>query len=328
MAETAIAIVGMACRVPGANDVEAFWDTLVRGVESIRRFDDRQLRAAGGIDDALVQNRNYVPAKGAADHADEFDAALFRFTPREAALLDPQHRVMLECAWEALEHAGYGAPDRRLHVGVYAGVGLNTYLLRNLAPRADLVAAEGEHQLLFCNDKDFVPTRISYQFDLSGPSITVQTACSTSLVAVHWPASRCWRTSATWRWPAASRSPCRCCSGYLYREGGILSPDGHCRPFDAGASGTVVGNGVGLVVLKRLADALADGDIVHAVILRLGDQQRRRAQGRLHRAERRRPGRRDRRGAGPRRRRRPRRSATSRRTAPAPRSAIRSKSPR
>ena len=263
----AIAIVGMACRVPGANDVEAFWSTLVRGVESIRRLDDRELRASAGIDAALLQNSNYVRAKGTVDHADEFDAALFRFTPREAALLDPQHRVMLECAWEALEHAGYGAPDRRLRVGVYAGVGLNTYLLRNLAPNADLVAAEGEHQLLFCNDKDFVPSRISYQFDLSGPSVNVQTACSTSLVAVHIACQALLAHQCDMALAGGAAITTPLTHGYLYREGGILSPDGHCRPFDAGANGTVVGNGAGMVVLKRLADALAVGDVVHAVIL-------------------------------------------------------------
>ncbi|HEX7139604.1 MAG TPA: polyketide synthase, partial [Vicinamibacterales bacterium] len=246
-----IAIVGMACRVPGASSVEAFWNNLVAGVDCITRNG-----TAPG----------HVGAKGVLAGADLFDAALFGYTPREAELTDPQHRVMLECAWEALENAGYGVPGAA-RVGVYAGVAMNTYLLRNLFPHAGLLASEGAHQILAANDKDFVPTRISYELDLTGPSVNVQTACSTSLVAVHMACQSllAFQCDMALAGGAAVTVPLE--RGYAYREGGILSPDGHCRAFDANAQGTVPGDGVGMVVLKRLGDAIEAGDVVHAVIL-------------------------------------------------------------
>jgi acyl transferase domain-containing protein/SAM-dependent methyltransferase/acyl carrier protein len=259
-----IAVIGYACRVPGADGALQFWDNLVHGVESIRRFTRNEL-IESGVDPAEIADPAYVPAKGAFDQADGFDAGLFGYAPREAALMDPQHRVMLECAWEALEHGGYGDPDGA-RVAVYAGVALNTYLLKNVFPNRD-VFADGELQLLISNDKDFVPTRISYQMNLAGPSVNVQTACSTSLVAVQMAcqsllAHQCDMALAG---GAAVTVPLR--HGYLFREGGILSADGHCRPFDAGAGGTVPGNGAGMVLLKRLEDAAADRDVIHAVII-------------------------------------------------------------
>jgi acyl transferase domain-containing protein/acyl carrier protein len=246
-----IAIVGMACRVPGASSVEEFWNNLVAGADCISRN---------------AATPGHVGAKGVLAGADLFDAALFGYTPREAELTDPQHRVMLECAWQALENAGYGMPCGA-RVGVYAGVAMNTYLLRNLLPHAGLVASEGAHQILAANDKDFVPTRISYELDLTGPSVNVQTACSTSLVAVHMACQSllAFQCDMALAGGAAVTVPLE--GGYAYREGGILSPDGHCRAFDANAQGTVPGDGVGMVVLKRLDDAIEAGDIVHAVIL-------------------------------------------------------------
>jgi acyl transferase domain-containing protein/SAM-dependent methyltransferase/acyl carrier protein len=260
-----IAVIGLACRVPGANTVERFWQNLVNGVESIRRLSPAALVAAG-VARAEATHPDYVPAKGVVAEADCFDAALFGYTPNEAALIDPQQRMMLECAWHAMEHGGYGAPEPGARVAVYGGVALNTYLLRNVFPRHNLVNAEGEHQILVCSDKDFVSTRISYQLDLRGPSVNIQTACSTSLVAVHMACQSLltYQCDMALAGGAAVTTPLE--HGYLYRHGGILSADGHCRAFDASAAGTVPGNGVGVVLLKRLEDAIEDGDMIHAVI--------------------------------------------------------------
>jgi acyl transferase domain-containing protein/acyl carrier protein len=261
-----IAIVGMACRVPGASDLEAFWRNLVDGVESIETLSDEELRAAG-VPESLLQDPRYVRAGGFLPEADGFDAALFNCTPREASMLDPQHRLLMECAWHALEHAGHANIDRRARAGVYVGVANSSYYHAQVRPSLDPRDTSGAYQALICGERDFIATRLSYYFDLTGPSINVQTACSTSLVAVHLAcqallAGECDLALAG---GAAVRLPQRV--GYLYEEGMILSRDGHCRPFDAAASGTVVGNGAGMVVLRRLEDALADGDTIHALIL-------------------------------------------------------------
>jgi acyl transferase domain-containing protein len=260
-----IAVIGFACRVPGADTAEDFWHNLVNGVESIRRF-TRQDLLDGGVDPTEAAHPGYVPAKGVLDQADRFDAALMGFAPREASLMDPQHRVMLECAWEALEHAGHGNPAPGARVAVYAGVALNTYLLRNLFPHRDSHASDNDIQLMVGNDKDYVATRISYEMNFVGPSVNVQTACSTSLVAVQMACTSLltYQCDMALAGGAAITVPLNV--GYLYREGGILSPDGHCRPFDAQAQGTVPGNGAGMILLKRLDEAIADGDTIHAVI--------------------------------------------------------------
>ncbi len=259
-----VAIVGMAGRFPGAADVETLWKNLRGGVESISRFSLAELLAAGA-DPAEVEHPDYVPARGAIDGADLFDAAFFGFTPREAELMDPQQRLFLECAWEALEDAGCDPGSYRGAIGLFAGASLSGYL-GNLYSRPDVLASAGEYPVLLGNDKDFLPTRISYKLDLRGPSVAVQTACSTSLVAVHLAcqallAGECELALAG---GVSIKVPLQ--AGYLYREGGILSPDGHCRAFDADARGTVNGSGLGIVVLKRLDDALADGDAIVAVI--------------------------------------------------------------
>jgi amino acid adenylation domain-containing protein len=260
-----VALIGLSGRFPGAGDVESFWRNLRDGVESITPFADEELRAAGA-DAALLADPAYVKAGAVVDGVEMFDAGFFGFTPREAETLDPQHRLFLECAWEAMERAGYDPGRVPGAVGVYAGVGLNAYLLNNLKGNRAFLDAVGSYQAFISNDKDFVPTRVSYKLDLKGPSVNVQTACSSSLVAVHLArqallAGECNMALAG---GVSLAVPHRI--GYLHQEGGILSPDGHCRPFDATARGTVRGNGAGVVLLKRLEDALADGDRIRAVI--------------------------------------------------------------
>ncbi|HVR98965.1 MAG TPA: SDR family NAD(P)-dependent oxidoreductase, partial [Thermoanaerobaculia bacterium] len=258
-----VAIIAMAGRFPGAPSVGDFWRRLRNGEECIASFSDQELIEAG-IGPGLLADPAYVKASGVIDGAETFDAPFFGFNPREAEVMDPQHRVFLECAWEALESAGYDPERYAGRIGVFAGVGINTYL--HYAGADLLATSAGRYQAFIANDKDFVPTRVSYKLNLKGPSVNVQTACSTSLVALH---LACQSLAAgdcdmALVGGVSIRSPQK--EGYLFEEGGILSPDGHCRAFDADSRGTVFGNGVGLVVIKRLDDALADGDTVHAVV--------------------------------------------------------------
>jgi len=262
-ADDDIAIIGMACRFPGASTLEQYWDNLVRGVESITRFSEHELRAAG-VAERDLRDPAYVRARPILDGIDQFDAGFFGFGDREAALLDPQQRLFLECCWQALEAAGY-QPDRVPgSVGVFAGAGLPSYLLGNANLR-DQPMSEIFRTVLG-SDKDYLATRVSYKLNLRGPSVTVQTACSTSLVAVSMACDslRAGQSSLALAGAVSIQVPQR--SGYRHEEGMILSPDGRCRPFDARAGGTLFGNGLGVVALKRLADARADGDIIHAVI--------------------------------------------------------------
>ncbi|WFE54796.1 non-ribosomal peptide synthetase/type I polyketide synthase [Micromonospora sp. WMMD1155] len=260
-----IAVVGLAGRFPGAPDVTRFWHNLRAGTESIRHFTDDELLAAG-VAPELVADPRFVKAWGALEDAELFDARFFGYGAREAALLDPQHRIFLECAWEALEDAGHTPASYPGSIGVYAGASLSSYLLAHLLPGRGLDASADGLELLVANDKDYLASRVSYKLDLDGPAVCVQSACSTSLLAVHQAcqallADECDLALAggvTVRFPQTR--------GYLYQEGMILSPDGHCRPFDAQARGTVSGSGAGVVVLRRLDDALADGDRIDAVI--------------------------------------------------------------
>jgi 3-oxoacyl-(acyl-carrier-protein) synthase/SAM-dependent methyltransferase len=265
MSQDAIAIIGLDVRFPGAEDADAFWRNLRAGVESTTFFTDGEL-AAAGVDPALLADPRYVKANGVLRGAADFDAAFFGLTPREAEITDPQHRVLLELAWTALENAGCDPARFAGRTGVFAGTGMSTYLLRNLAPNRALVESVGEMALTLGNNKDFAPTRISYKLDLRGPSVAVNTACSTSLVAVHLACQSLldYQCDLALAGGASIQVPQE--QGYRWTEGGIGSPDGRCRAFDARARGTVGGNGAGIVVLKRLADALAGRDTIRAVI--------------------------------------------------------------
>ncbi|PZU94483.1 MAG: beta-ketoacyl synthase [Pseudanabaena sp.] len=260
-----IAIIGMMGRFPGANNVETLWSNLRDGVESISQFSDKELIAAG-IDAELLSQPNYVKANGLLENIDLFDANFFGFSAKEAEIVDPQHRLFLECAWEALENAGYDPETYQGAIGVYAGTGTNSYLYNNLVPMMQNLDATVAFQVFLGNDKDFVATRTSYKLNLKGPSINVSTACSTSLVVVHLASQSLLsgECDMVLVGGVSIRVPQK--TGYLYQQGMIYSPDGHCRAFDAQSQGTIGGNGVGVIVLKRLTDAIADGDYIHAVI--------------------------------------------------------------
>jgi len=270
MAETSrnppVAVIGMAGRFPRADGLDAFWRLVRDGVEVIDDVTEADLDAAR-VPASLRQDPHYVRKATVLEGADTFDAAFFGFSPREAQVLDPQQRVFLECAWEALEHAGWAGAAAGQAVGVYAGTGLNTYLLTQLLANPAFVASVGAYQVMLGSDKDFLATRVSYKLDLRGPSVTVQSACSTSLVAVVMACRALQRGECDLALAGGVSIAFPQRAGYLHEEGLIHSPDGHCRPFDAAAAGTRTGSGAGVVVLKRLDLALAEGDTVHAVVL-------------------------------------------------------------
>lgn len=264
---TEIAVVGMSLRVPGAANVDTFWQNLRAGVESVTLYSDDELRAAG-VDEAMLRQPNYIKSGAPLDGMAQFDPAFFDFSPRDGAILDPQHRHFLECAWEALEHAGYDPARFDGPIGVYGGSGHNIYLAYNLLTNPELVKSVGFFLLRHTgNDKDFLTTRVSYLFNLKGPSVNVQTACSTSLVAIHLAGQSLLNGECDMALAGGVTINLPDRQGYLYHEGEITSPDGHCRAFDARAEGAIFGSGVGVVVLRRLADAIAAGDTIHAVIL-------------------------------------------------------------
>ncbi|MBE7384653.1 MAG: SDR family oxidoreductase [Leptolyngbya sp. SIO1E4] len=260
-----VAIIGMSCRFPGAENIEVFWRNLRNGVESISFFEDSELLAAG-VAPGLIKDPHYVKAHSVLTGIDRFDAAFFDLSASEAEMTDPQQRLFLEHAWEVVEKAGYNSETYEGSIGVYAGVGMNTYLPNNIYPTLASEAAIIGYQLMLGNDKDFLSTRISYKLDLKGPSLTVQTACSTSLVAVHLACQSLLNGECDIALAGGVSIHLPQKAGYLYQEGMIMSPDGHCRAFDAQSQGTIGGNGLGIVVLKRLEDALADGDHIEAVI--------------------------------------------------------------
>jgi acyl transferase domain-containing protein/acyl carrier protein len=263
----AVAIIGMAGRFPGARTPEQLWHLVRDGREAIRRLSDAELRAAG-VPASLLANPAYVRAAATLDGMDEFDAGFFGFSPRDAAIMDPQHRHFLECAWEALESAGYTPEGFGGSIGVFGGCGMQTYFARNLLNNPQLMASAGYFLVRHTgNDKDFLTTRVSYQLNLKGPSVSVQTACSTSLVAVHLASQSLLNRECDMALAGGVTIELPHGQGYLYEEGEILSPDGHCRAFDAASKGTVFGSGAGLVVLRRLEDAVEAGDHIHAVIL-------------------------------------------------------------
>jgi acyl transferase domain-containing protein/acyl-CoA synthetase (AMP-forming)/AMP-acid ligase II/acyl carrier protein len=271
-----IAVVGMACQFPGAKNLDEFWQNLRDGVESISFFTDEEILASG-VDASLLQRPNYVKAGSILEDVESFDADFFGYSPREAELMDPQQRLLLECAWESLEHSGYDPLTYPGAIGLYAGASMNTYLLNHVYPsRQQLdpnenlqvvtLGSMGGFQMTVANDKDYLTTRVSYKLNLRGPSVNVQTACSTSLVAIHMAAQSVLGGECDMALAGGVSVHTPQKVGHLFQEGMILSPDGHCRAFDARAQGTLFGSGVGMVVLKRLEEAIADRDSIYAVI--------------------------------------------------------------
>ncbi|MGK3989844.1 SDR family NAD(P)-dependent oxidoreductase [Sorangium sp. So ce136] len=271
-----IAVIGMACRFPGASDLETFWKNLVEGRETISSFTEADALAAG-VDPTSAKSPSYVKASPLVADVDRFDAEFFGLTAREADLMDPQHRLFLECAWEAFEVAGYDPVAHKGPVGVYAGAAMNTYFINNILPsRGDVDANDdlsamtldsmGGFQLMVAGDKDYLPTRVSYKLNLTGPSINVQTACSTGLVAIHMACQAILAGECDTALAGGSSVKAPVHAGHLYQEGMIVSPDGHCRAFDEKARGTIFGSGAGAVLLKPLEDAIRDRDPIFAVI--------------------------------------------------------------
>src|SRR5947209_4837286 len=252
----------MTGRFPGASTLEQFWDNLRNGVESISFFSDEELTEAG-VPPHLLQNPTSVKARPILTDIEYFDAAFFGYSPREAELLDPQHRLFLECAWEALQMAGYDATTYDGLVGVFGGTTISTYLLSRAS---SILGSVDDYQVVISNDKDSLTTTVSYKLNLKGPSFAVQTFCSTSLVATHLACQSLLNGECdiALAGGVSVRVPSK--GGHLYQEGGMESPDGHCRTFDAQAKGSIFGDGVGIVVLKRLSDAIEDGDTIHAVL--------------------------------------------------------------
>ncbi|WP_198389314.1 type I polyketide synthase [Roseovarius faecimaris] len=261
-----IAIVGMDVDLPGAPGINQFWENLRDGVESIEALDDEALLAAGEAPEKLA-HRNYVRHAARLKAFDEFDAEFFGFSAKEAAILDPQHRKFMEVSWGALESAGHMPESFKGAIGVYAGCGMGSYFYFNLCSNPDLLDDVGLFLLRHTgNDKDFLATRISHILDLKGPSINIQTACSTSLVAVHYACNALRQGDCDMALAGGVTIELPHGRGYVFKENEILSPDGHCHAFDHRAQGTVFGSGAGCVALRRLSDAEADGDHIYAII--------------------------------------------------------------
>jgi acyl transferase domain-containing protein/thioesterase domain-containing protein len=261
-----IAVIGAAGRFPGARDLSQFWSNLRDGVESVTFFRDEELRAAGEGPD-LVSDPAYVKAQPLLADFDRFDAAFFGFSPQDAAVMDPQHRVFLEVGWEALENAGHEPEAFPGNIGVFATCGMNTYMMYHLVNNRRIMDTVGEWLVRHTgNDMNFLATRLSYELNLKGPSMNVQTACSSALVAIHQACQSLLSGECELALAGGSTIVLPQGRGYLHKVGEILSPDGHCRPFDARARGTLFGSGAAVVVLRRLADATAAGDQILAVV--------------------------------------------------------------
>jgi amino acid adenylation domain-containing protein len=260
-----VAVIGISLRIPEAANIDEFWQNLITGTESISFFNEEELEGSAAY--RMIQgNSKLIPAGGVLGGIDLFDADFFGYTPREAEIMDPQQRLFLEYAWMALEDAGYVGKTYPGAVGVYAGVGWNTYILNHVLANPGVINAMGEFQIMIGNDKDFLSTRVSYKLNLKGPALTVQSACSTSLVAIHLARQGLLNGDCDMALAGGvvARLPEK--AGYFYTPGGHLSPDGHCRAFDAEAGGTVFSNGIGIALLKRLDEALEDRDHIYAVI--------------------------------------------------------------
>ena len=262
---TDVAIVGLAGRFPGAGDVRQFWHNLCQGVESISSLSDEEL-SASGVSPKVIANPHHVKADATLSGYDMFDAAFFGYGAREATIMDPQQRLFLECCWEAIEDAGFDPERSDKLVGVYAGAGLSEYFFHYLYPQRSRAGFFDPFEIGTANNICSLAARVSYKLNLKGPSLVVQTACSSSLVAVHLAVQSLLNEECDLALAGGVSILMPVKTGYLYQVDGILSPDGHCRPFDADARGTVFGSGLGVVVLKRVGDALADGDLIRAVI--------------------------------------------------------------
>lgn len=263
--DVSLAVIGMAGQFPNAPDINAFWNMLVKGEKATRHFSDEALLQAG-VAPEILRNPNYVKAGMVLDGIELFDASFFGFNPREAEVMDPQSRLFLQNAWHALEDAGHIPGRSKSVIGIFAGKHPSSYQGLNLYSNPKIIELVGMLQIASGNDADALATMVSYKLDLKGPSLTVQTFCSTSMVAIHLACQSllAYECDMALAGGAAIQLPHR--TGYLYEEGNILSPDGECRSFDAAASGSIYGSGVGVVVLKRLNDALADGDHIYAII--------------------------------------------------------------
>ncbi|HSU17606.1 polyketide synthase [Longimicrobium sp.] len=262
---TDIAVIGLSARFPGGETVEELWGLLASGREAIRALTEAELRASG-VPKSALDDPSYVKRMGVLRDVEMFDAAFFGYSPREAEVLEPAHRIFLECAWEALENAGCDPARFPGAVGVFAGCGESNYTEANVLPRRDVVAALGGFQLSVGSNKDFFATRVAYKLDLRGPAMAVQTGCSSSLVAIHVAAQALLARECDVALAGGASILVPLHSGYAWEPGGIMSADGTCRPFDADSTGSAAGSGAGAVVLKRLEDALRDGDTVRAVI--------------------------------------------------------------
>ncbi|MEA1922932.1 MAG: amino acid adenylation domain-containing protein, partial [Pseudomonadota bacterium] len=260
-----IAVIGMAGRFPGADNIDLFWKNLEAETESITFFSRKELLGAG-FSEAEIDQPGFIAAHGILQDIETFDAKLFEFSPREASVMDPQHRIFLETAWHTLEHGGYDPFRYPGKIGVFAGCSMNSYLINNLAANKMFTNAMDGYQLSMGNDKDFLPTKTSYKLNLRGPSINVNTACSTSLVAIHTACKALLAGECEMALAGGVSINTPQISGHLHQQNGIASADGHCRAFSAEAAGTVGGSGVGIILLKPLADAVRDRDTIHAII--------------------------------------------------------------
>lgn len=261
-----IAIIGLGGRFPSAGTIDTFWMKISKGHELIRELSDEELLEKG-VSPELLKNDLYVKRSPDMGNIDGFDASFFGYTPREAELMDPQQRIFLECAWQLLETTGYLNQADHFRIGVSAGSSLSSYLLNNIIPALGIENAAEDVRVRTGNDKDFLATRVAYKCNLKGPAISINTACSTSLVAI-WKACEEIRAGNAELMLAGGISVTTPEGlGYLYQEGGIAAPDGVCRPFDENGRGTIGGNGCGILMLKKLSQAMEDGDPIHAVIL-------------------------------------------------------------
>lgn len=263
--ETRVAIIGTSLRVPGADSMNQFWELLLSGNSALQRFNIPDLQSSG-LDDSLLQDSNFVPVHGYLGEIDRFDAQLFGYSPKEAELMDPQQRILLQLAWHSLESAGIDPNRTDYRIGTFTGVGSNQYAQKLIYPNSERFRGIQGHSLMLGNEKDFSASRVAYKLNLNGPAINIQSACSTGLAAVHTASQQLLSLECDVAVAGACSLQIPQLSGYLYNEGGILSKSGHCKPFDLTADGTVGGSGGVVVVMKRLDDAIRDRDTIHGII--------------------------------------------------------------